>query len=161
MFRIGQGYDVHRLEKGRELWLGGVLIPHSLGLSGHSDADVLLHAICDAVLGAAGAGDIGHHFPDSDPTHRGRSSREFLKIVGEIAKAGGWSVSNIDATIIAQKPKLSPYVTQMCGNVAADLNLSPTQVNIKATTTEGLGFVGREEGIAAMAVAMLTSETSG
>ena len=161
MFRIGQGYDVHRLEKGRELWLGGVLIPHSLGLSGHSDADVLLHAICDAVLGAAGAGDIGHHFPDSDPAHRGRSSREFLKIVGEIAKAGGWSVSNIDATIIAQKPKLSPYVTEMCGNVAADLNLSPSQVNIKATTTEGLGFVGREEGIAALAVAMLTSETSG
>ena len=161
MFRIGQGYDVHRLEKGRELWLGGVLIPHSLGLSGHSDADVLLHAICDAVLGAAGAGDIGHHFPDSDPAHRGRSSREFLKIVGEIAKAGGWSVSNIDATIIAEKPKLSPYVTQMCGNVAADLGLSSTQVNIKATTTEGLGLVGREEGIAAMAVAMLTSETSG
>ena len=161
MFRIGQGYDVHSLEKGRELWLGGVLIPHSLGLSGHSDADVLLHAICDAVLGAAGSGDIGHHFPDSDPAHRGRSSREFLKIVGEIAKAGGWSVSNIDATIIAQKPKLSPYVTQMCGNIAADLNLSPSQVNIKATTTEGLGFVGREEGIAALAVAMLTSETSG
>jgi len=161
MFRIGQGYDVHRLEKGRELWLGGVLIPHSFGLSGHSDADVLLHAICDAVLGAAGAGDIGHHFPDSDPAHRGRSSREFLKIVGEIAKAGGWSVSNIDATIIAQKPKLSPYVSQMCGNIAADLGLLPTQVNIKATTTEGLGFVGREEGIAAMAVAMLTSETSG
>ena len=161
MFRIGQGYDVHRLEKGRELWLGGVLIPHSLGLSGHSDADVLLHAICDAVLGAAGAGDIGHHFPDSDPAHRGRSSREFLKIVGEIAKAGGWNISNIDATIVAQKPKLSPYVTEMCGNVAADLGLLPTQVNIKATTTEGLGFVGREEGIAAMAVAMLTSETSG
>ena len=161
MFRIGQGYDVHSLEKGRELWLGGVLIPHSLGLSGHSDADVLLHSICDAVLGAAGSGDIGHHFPDSDPAHRGRSSREFLKIVGEIAKAGGWSVSNIDATIIAQKPKLSPYVTQMCGNIAADLNLSPSQVNIKATTTEGLGFVGREEGIAALAVAMLMSETSG
>ncbi|HBP85651.1 MAG TPA: 2-C-methyl-D-erythritol 2,4-cyclodiphosphate synthase [Gammaproteobacteria bacterium] len=161
MFRIGQGYDVHRLEKGRELWLGGVLIPHSSGLSGHSDADVLLHAICDAVLGAAGSGDIGHHFPDSDPAHRGRSSREFLKIVGEIAKAGGWSVSNIDATIIAEKPQLSPYVTEMCGNVAADLDLSPTQVNIKATTTEGLGFVGREEGIAALAVAMLTSETSG
>ena len=161
MFRIGQGYDVHRLEKGRELWLGGVLIPHSSGLSGHSDADVLLHAICDAVVGAAGSGDIGHHFPDSDPAHRGRSSREFLKIVGAIAKAGGWSVSNIDATIIAEKPKLSPYVTEMCGNVAADLDLSPTQVNIKATTTEGLGFVGREEGIAALAVAMLTSETSG
>ena len=161
MFRIGQGYDVHRLEKGRELWLGGVLIPHSSGLSGHSDADVLLHAICDAVLGAAGSGDIGHHFPDSDPGHRGRSSREFLKIVGEIAKAGGWSVSNIDATIIAEKPKLSPYVTEMSGNVAADLDLSPTQVNIKATTTEGLGFVGREEGITALAVAMLTSETSG
>ncbi|MGB1446625.1 MAG: 2-C-methyl-D-erythritol 2,4-cyclodiphosphate synthase [Arenicellales bacterium] len=161
MFRIGQGYDVHRLEKGRELWLGGVLIPHSFGLSGHSDADVLLHAICDAVLGAAGAGDIGQHFPDSDPAHRGRNSREFLKIVGEIAKAGGWSVSNIDATIVAQKPKLSPYVVQMCGNIAADLGLLPTQVNIKATTTEGLGFVGREEGIAAMAVAMLTSETSG
>ena len=138
-----------------------MLIPHCFGLSGHSDADVLLHAICDAVLGAAGAGDIGHHFPDSDPAHRGRSSREFLKIVGEIAKAGGWSVSNIDATIIAEKPKLSPYVTQMCGNVAADLGLSSTQVNIKATTTEGLGLVGREEGIAAMAVAMLTSETSG
>ena len=161
MFRIGQGYDVHSLEKGRELWLGGVLIPHSLGLSGHSDADVLLHSICDAVLGAAGSGDIGHHFPDSDPAHRGRSSREFLKIVGEIAKAGGWRVSNIDATIIAEKPKLSPYVTQMCGNIAADLDLSPSQVNIKATTTEGLGFVGREEGIAALAVAMLTSETSG
>ena len=161
MFRIGQGYDVHRLEKGRELWLGGVLIPHSFGLSGHSDADVLLHAICDAVLGAAGAGDIGQHFPDSDPAHRGRNSREFLKIVGEIAKAGGWSVSNIDATIVAQKPNLSPYVVQMCGNIAADLGLLPTQVNIKATTTEGLGFVGREEGIAAMAVAMLTSENSG
>ena len=161
MFRIGQGYDVHRLEKGRELWLGGVLIPHSFGLSGHSDADVLLHAICDAVLGAAGSGDIGHHFPDSDPAHRGQSSRDFLKIVGEIAKAGGWRVSNIDATIIAEKPKLSPYVSQMCGNIAADLDLSPSQVNIKATTTEGLGFVGREEGIAAMAVAMLTSETSG
>ena len=161
MFRIGQGYDVHRLEEGRELWLGGVLIPHSLGLSGHSDADVLLHAICDAVLGAAGLGDIGHHFPDSDPAHRGQSSREFLKIVGEIAKAGGWGVSNIDATIIAQKPKLSPYGTEMCGNIAADLDLSPSQVNIKATTTEGLGFVGREEGIAALAVAMLTSETSG
>ena len=161
MFRIGQGYDVHRLEEGRELWLGGVLIPQSFGLSGHSDADVLLHAICDAVLGAAGSGDIGQHFPDSDTAHRGRSSREFLKIVGEIAKAGGWSVSNIDATIIAQKPKLSPYVTRMCGNVAEDLGLSPTQVNIKATTTEGLGFVGREEGIAALAVAMLTSETSG
>ena len=161
MFRIGQGYDVHRLEEGRELWLGGVLIPHSCGLSGHSDADVLLHAICDALLGAAGAGDIGRHFPDSDPAHRGRSSREFLKIVGETAKAGGWRVSNIDATIIAEKPKLSPYVMQMCGNVAADLNLSPTQVNIKATTTEGLGLVGREEGIAAQAVAMLTSEISG
>lgn len=161
MFRIGQGYDVHRLEQGRELWLGGVLIPYSSGLSGHSDADVLLHAICDAVLGAAGSGDIGHHFPDSDPAHRGRSSREFLKIVGGVAKANGWDVSNIDATIIAEKPKLSPYVTQMCGNVAADLNLSPTQVNIKATTTEGLGLVGREEGIAALAVAMLTSETPG
>ena len=161
MFRIGQGYDVHRLEEGGELWLGGVLIPHSFGLSGHSDAYVLLHAICDAVLGAAGSGDIGHHFPDSDPAHRGRSSREFLKIVGEIAKAGGWRVSNIDATIIAEKPKLSPYVTEMCGNIAADLDLSPSQVNIKATTTEGLGFVGREEGIAALAVAMLTSETSG
>ncbi len=161
MFRIGQGYDVHRLEQGRELWLGGVLIPYPSGLSGHSDADVLLHAICDAVLGAAASGDIGHHFPDSDPAHRGRSSREFLKIVGGVAKAGGWDVSNIDATIIAEKPKLSPYVTQMCGNVAADLNLSPTQVNIKATTTEGLGLVGREEGIAALAVAMLTSETPG
>ena len=161
MFRIGQGYDVHRLEQGRELWLGGVLIPYPSGLSGHSDADVLLHAICDAVLGAAGSGDIGHHFPDSDPAHRGRSSREFLKIVGEIAKAGGWRVSNIDATIIAEKPKLSPYVTEMRGNIAADLDLSPSQVNIKATTTEGLGFVGREEGIAALAVAMLTSETSG
>ena len=161
MFRIGQGYDVHRLEQGRELWLGGVLIPYPSGLSGHSDADVLLHAICDAVLGATGSGDIGHHFPDSDPDHQGRSSREFLKIVGGVAKAGGWDVSNIDATIIAEKPKLSPYVTQMCRNVAADLNLSPTQVNIKATTTEGLGLVGREEGIAALAVALLTSETPG
>ncbi len=161
MFRIGQGYDVHRLEEGRELWLGGVLIPHSCGLSGHSDADVLLHAICDALLGAAGAGDIGHHFPDSEPAHRGRSSREFLKIVGEITQASGWSVANIDATIIAEKPKVSAYVTQMCANVAADLAILPTQVNIKATTTEGLGFIGREEGIAALAVAMLTSETSG
>ena len=140
MFRIGQGYDVHRLEKGRELWLGGVLIPHSFGLSGHSDADVLLHAICDAVLGAAGAGDIGHHFPDSDPAHRGRSSREFLKIVGEIAKAGGWSVSNIDATIVAEKPKLSPYVTQMCGNVAADLGLLPYASQYQSHDHRGVGF---------------------
>ena len=160
MFRIGQGYDVHRLVESCELRLGGVLIPYPLGLSGHSDADVLLHAICDALLGAVGAGDIGRHFPDSDPTHRGRSSREFLNAAGEIVKADGWRVSNVDATIIAEKPKIAPYITEMCGNVAADLNISPAQVNIKATTTERLGFTGREEGIAALAVAMLTSEAS-
>jgi len=160
MFRIGQGYDVHRLVESRELWLGGVLIPYPLGLSGHSDADVLLHAICDALFGAVGAGDIGRHFPDSDPAHRGRSSREFLKAAGEKVKADGWNVSNIDATIIAEKPKIAPYIAEMCGNVAAELNISPAQVNIKATTTERLGFTGREEGIAALAVAMLTSEAS-
>ena len=158
MFRVGQGYDVHRLESGRDLWIGGVQIPFPMGLSGHSDADVLLHAICDALLGAAAAGDIGLHFPDSDPAHQGRESREFLQAAREVVLANGWRIGNVDATVVAENPKLAPYIDEMRTNVAAALQIEVSQVSIKATTTEGLGLTGRGEGIAALAVALLTSE---
>ena len=161
MFRIGQGYDVHRLEPGRALWLGGVQIPFPLGLAGHSDADVLLHAVCDALLGAAAAGDLGSHFPDSDPAHRDRASREILQEVRNIVYSYGWSVANVDATVVAQEPKLASYVDEMRANIAADLQLDVSRVSVKATTTEGLGFTGRGEGIAAQAAALLMSGASG
>ena len=154
--RIGMGYDVHRLVEERDLILGGVRIPYEKGLLGHSDADVLLHAIMDALLGAAALGDIGRHFPDTDPAYKGASSLRLLARVGELIGEEGYVVGNIDATIIAQKPKLRPYLEQMEANVAAVLGLDRDQVNIKATTEEGLGFTGALEGIAAQAVCALT-----
>ncbi len=155
MMRIGQGYDVHALVEGRRLVLGGVEVPHTRGLHGHSDADVLIHAVCDACLGAAALGDIGRHFPDTDAKYKGIDSRQLLRAVAAKLKTAGWRVSNIDATIIAQAPKLAPYLPAMAANLAADLGIEPGQVNLKATTTEGLGFAGREEGIAAHAVVLL------
>lgn len=155
--RVGHGYDVHALVAGRDLVLGGVKIPHSKGLLGHSDADALIHAVCDACLGAAGLGDIGRHFPDSDPQYKSIGSRILLRKVREAILARGWRVANIDATIIAQAPKLAPYMGQMKQNLAADLGMSADSVNIKAGTTEKLGFAGREEGIAAHAVVLLES----
>ena len=153
--RIGHGYDVHRLVAGRKLILGGVEVPHSLGLLGHSDADVLLHAIMDALLGAAALGDIGHLFPDTDPAYEGISSVLLLKTVGERISGAGYAISNIDATVIAQKPKLAPYIPAMRKVVAETLGIQEGQVNLKATTEEHLGFSGREEGIAAHAVVLL------
>lgn len=153
--RVGHGYDVHQLVVGRELILGGVRIPHRLGLLGHSDADVLLHAICDACLGAAGLGDIGRHFPDSDPQYRGIDSRKLLRQVRALLEARDWRVENVDCTLVAQAPKLAPHLPQMVANIAAELAIDPAQVNVKATTTEQLGFAGREEGIAAHAVVLL------
>ena len=153
--RIGQGFDVHALAAGRRLVIGGVEIPHSKGLAGHSDADVLLHAICDALLGAAALGDIGMHFPDNDPSYRDADSRSLLRDVLKKISAQGFQIVNIDATIIAQAPRMAPHVPRMIGNIAADLGLKPAQVNIKATTTEGLGYTGRGEGIAAQAIALL------
>ena len=154
-FRIGNGYDVHRLMAGRKLILGGVEIPHDKGLDGHSDADALCHAICDALLGAVGAGDIGHYFPDTDPQWQGVSSLLLLEKVGKVVKEQGFQISNTDATIIAQQPKLAPYIDTMKRNIAKALGIGPAQVNVKATTTEKLGFIGREEGIAADAVALV------
>jgi len=156
--RIGHGYDVHRLVPGRKLILGGVDIPHETGLLGHSDADVLLHAICDAILGAIGEGDIGRHFPDTDPAFKGASSIKLLRHVMGIAGNRGYRVGNVDATIVAQKPKLAPYITQMIGNIAEALGCDRDRVNVKATTTEELGFAGRKEGIAAYGVALLEME---
>ncbi|HWQ62067.1 MAG TPA: 2-C-methyl-D-erythritol 4-phosphate cytidylyltransferase [Negativicutes bacterium] len=155
MQRIGIGYDVHRLVAGRPLILGGVDIPHERGLEGHSDADVLLHAIKDALLGAAALGDIGRHFPDSDPAYKGASSLKLLAAVGEKLAAAGWRVHNIDAVVIAEKPKLAPHIQAMNANIAAALGIAAGHVNVKATTTEGLGFAGRREGIAAQAVAAI------
>lgn len=154
--RIGMGYDVHRLTEDRKLILGGVTIEHTLGLLGHSDADVLVHAIMDALLGAAALGDIGKHFPDTDESYRGISSMKLLEKVGEMLEENGYVIDNIDATIIAQKPKLRPYIGQMEENIASILRISQNQINIKATTEEGLGFTGQEEGIAAQAVCLLT-----
>jgi 2-C-methyl-D-erythritol 2,4-cyclodiphosphate synthase len=153
--RIGQGFDVHALVPGRNLVLGGVHIPYHLGLEGHSDADVLLHAICDALLGAAGLGDIGRHFPDTDEKYAEIDSRRLLRDVAAKLAAGRWRVVNVDATIVAQAPRMTPHFARMTGNVAADLGVAPAAVNLKATTTEGLGFTGRGEGIAAMAVALI------
>lgn len=156
--RIGTGYDVHRLVKGRALILGGIEIKHEYGLLGHSDADVLLHAIMDALLGAAGLGDIGKHFPDSDERYRGISSRKLLCHVRELLEAEGWQIGNIDATIIAQRPALRPYIAQMEENIAADLATGTDRINIKATTEEHLGFTGREEGISAQAVCLIRKD---
>lgn len=153
--RIGHGYDVHQLVAGRNLVLGGVKIPHDKGLLGHSDADALIHAICDACLGAAGLGDIGRHFPDTDVQYKNIDSRVLLRKVREQLHARGFRVANVDSTVIAQAPKLAPYVEQMTANIAADLGISREQINVKATTTERLGFAGREEGIAAHAVVLL------
>lgn len=154
--RVGMGYDVHRLEEGRKLILGGVEIPHTVGLLGHSDADVLVHAIMDALLGAAALGDIGKHFPDTDEAYRGISSMKLLERVRDLLEENGYVIDNIDATIIAQKPKLRPFIEQMEQNVADTLGIAKQQINIKATTEEGLGFSGREEGIAAQAICLLT-----
>ena len=153
--RIGHGYDVHRLVEGRDLILGGVKINHKTGLDGHSDADVLLHAVSDALLGAAGLGDIGRHFPDTDPKYKGADSLELLRIVGEKVAAAGYRVSNIDVTLIAQKPKVKDYIPQMQSNIASVLHLEANRVNVKATTEEHLGFTGREEGMACHAVCLL------
>ena len=156
-FRVGTGYDVHRLVRGRTLILGGVHIPFDLGLDGHSDADCLVHAICDALLGASGLGDIGRHFPDSDPAYKGISSLILLEQVGELLRERGYNVSNIDATIIAQAPKLTPFIPQMQSNICEVLCLKGGEVNVKATTTEGLGFEGGLQGIACQAVALILS----
>jgi len=153
--RIGQGFDVHPLVAGRRLVIGGVDIPHHQGLDGHSDADVLLHAICDALLGAAGLGDIGQHYPDTSAELRGVDSRKLLRDVANKLVARNLKVVNIDATIIAQAPRMAPHMALMSANIAADLGIAPAAVNIKATTTEHLGFLGRMEGIAAQAVALL------
>ena len=153
--RIGTGYDVHKLVEGRDLIIGGVKIEHTLGLLGHSDADVLLHAIADAVLGAAGLKDIGAHFPDTDPKYKGADSMKLLEEVRELVMDKGYVVGNVDATVIAQKPKLRPYIEQMEENVAKCLGIDVDQVNIKATTEEHLGFTGREEGISSQAVCLL------
>lgn len=153
--RIGQGFDVHAFAENRKLIIGGVEILHERGLLGHSDADVLLHAICDALLGAAGLGDIGRHYPDNDAQFKDIDSRELLRDVADQLEELGWLVGNVDATIIAQAPKMSPHIADMEANIAADLGVEPGQVNIKATTTERLGFTGRGEGIAAQAVCLL------
>ena len=153
--RVGTGYDVHQLAEGLPLWLGGVSVPHTHGLVGHSDADVLLHAICDALLGAAALGDIGKHFPDTDPQYKGISSFKLLAHVGNLLKEHGYQVGNIDSTVAAQRPKLAPFIPQMRQNIADTLGINIDQVSVKATTTEHLGFEGRMEGISAQAIALL------
>jgi 2-C-methyl-D-erythritol 2,4-cyclodiphosphate synthase len=153
--RIGHGFDVHAFAEQRKLIIGGVEIAHPLGLAGHSDADVLLHAICDALLGAAGLGDIGRHFPDTDARFKGIDSRQLLREVRRLLNERGYGVVNVDSTIIAQAPKIAPHITQMLANIAADLGLATEVVNVKATTTEKLGFTGRGEGIAAEAVCLV------
>ena len=155
--RIGQGYDVHRLVEGRKLIIGGVDIPYEKGLLGHSDADVLVHAVMDALLGAAALGDIGQHFPDSDERYKGISSIALLKEVGKILQENGYMIENIDSTVIAQRPRLLPYRPQMAENIAAALGIEKEQVSVKATTEEGLGFTGTGEGISAQAIALLSS----
>ena len=157
--RIGSGFDVHALIVGRKLIIGGVEIAHDKGLLGHSDADVLLHAICDALLGAAALGDIGKHFPDSDPRYKGIDSRQLLRHVGELIRESGYAVGNIDSTIIAQAPKMAPHIATMVKNIAADLHVYENQISVKATTTEQLGYTGRGEGIAAQAICLLEEST--
>ena len=155
--RIGYGYDVHRLTEGRPLILGGVTIPWEKGLLGHSDADVMLHALMDALLGAAALGDIGHLFPDSDQRYRGIDSRKLLRRVAVLLEQEGYAVGNVDVTLVAQRPKIAPYIEAMRTNIAADLGISVTKVSVKATTEEGLGFTGAGEGMAAHAVCLLES----
>lgn len=154
-FRIGQGYDCHALVEGRQLIIGGVTIPHAAGLLGHSDADVLLHAITDALFGAAGLGDIGRHFPDTAAEYAGADSRVLLREAAKRVMAAGYGIGNIDATIIAQRPKMAPHIPQMIANIADDLGVTTGQINIKAKTNEKLGYLGREEGMAAEAVALI------
>lgn len=155
--RVGMGYDVHKLVEGRDLIMGGVKIPHTLGLLGHSDADVLLHAIMDALLGAAALGDIGKHFPDTDPQYKGASSVMLLEHVGKLIAEKGFVIENIDATIIAQKPKMRPHIEEMEKNIANALKIDVSQINVKATTEEGLGFTGTEEGISSQAICALST----
>ena len=158
MIRVGQGYDVHRFGKGDHIILGGVRIPHHQGLVAHSDGDVLIHAICDALLGAAAMGDIGHHFPDSMPEYADADSRELLKQVAALLTQSGFQVNNVDATIVAQAPKMAPHIEQMRQLLAEDLQVEISRINIKATTTERLGFTGREEGIAVHAIALVEQD---
>jgi 2-C-methyl-D-erythritol 2,4-cyclodiphosphate synthase len=155
--RIGFGYDVHRFAEGRELWLGGIKIAHHKGLLGHSDADVVIHAICDALLGAAALGDIGKHFPDTDPEYKGIDSKKLLAKTRDLLSAAGYTIQNIDTTIAIQVPKIAPYIELMRITLSGLLNLDPGQVSVKATTTEKLGFEGREEGVSAYAVVLLES----
>ena len=159
--RIGNGFDVHSLAPGRRLVLGGVTIPYERGLAGHSDADVLLHAVCDAILGALGAGDIGSHFPDTDPAYKDVDSRALLRRVWQRARAAGYALGNLDATVIAQAPKLAPHAAQMATNISADCGARVEQVNVKATTTDHLGFAGRGEGVAALASVLLVRTVPG
>ncbi|MCQ2969126.1 MAG: 2-C-methyl-D-erythritol 2,4-cyclodiphosphate synthase [Clostridium sp.] len=158
--RIGMGYDVHKLVEDRNLILGGVKIPYSLGLLGHSDADVLLHAIMDSLLGAAALGDIGKHFPDSDDKYKGISSIELLKHVGLLLEENNWLIENIDSTIIAQKPKMAPHIENMRKNISEALNIDINQINVKATTEEGLGFTGEGKGISSQSICLLTKKIS-
>ena len=158
--RIGMGYDVHKLVENRDLILGGVKIPYSLGLLGHSDAEVLLHAIMDSLLGAAALGDIGKHFPDSDDRYKGISSIELLKHVGSLLKENDWLIENIDSTIIAQKPKMAPHIENMRKNISEALNIDIGQINVKATTEEGLGFTGEGKGISSQSICLLTKKSS-
>lgn len=153
--RVGQGFDVHQMVAGRKLIIGGVEIPHDKGLLGHSDADVLLHAVCDALLGAAALGDIGRHFSDTDAKYKNIDSRILLREVGNMVRNAGFSIGNVDATIIAQVPKMAPHIPRMVENIAVDLGIAMNAVNVKATTTENLGFIGRGDGIAAQAVVLL------
>ncbi len=155
--RVGFGYDVHKLEKGRDLWLGGVLIPHSVGALGHSDADVLLHAVCDALLGAVALGDIGLHFPDTEAEWKGADSKDLLAAVVKKLAVKGWAVGNVDSTLVLEKPKIMPYVPEMRKTIAALLQVEQDAVSIKATTSETMGFVGRQEGVCAYAIAMVHS----
>ncbi|MEI6061410.1 MAG: 2-C-methyl-D-erythritol 2,4-cyclodiphosphate synthase [Bacteroidota bacterium] len=153
--RIGFGYDVHRFAEGRELWLGGIQIPHYKGLLGHSDADVLIHAICDALLGAAALGDLGKHFPDTDPVYKGIDSKILLRKTGELLHSSGFRIQNIDSTLVLQEPKIASFIDAMRITLSAILSLEPGQVSVKATTTERLGFEGRGEGVSAYAVVLL------
>ncbi len=158
-FRIGFGYDVHRLSEGRELWLGGVLIPHTVGALGHSDADALLHAVCDALLGAAALGDIGMHFPDTDPKWKGADSKRLLADVTQLLHKEGWLIGNVDCTLVLERPRIMPHVPAMRATMAPLLGIAEDAVSIKATTNERLGFVGREEGVSAHAVALIHRAT--
>jgi 2-C-methyl-D-erythritol 2,4-cyclodiphosphate synthase len=153
--RIGQGFDVHALVAGRKLIIGGVAVPFEKGLAGHSDADVLIHAVCDALLGAAGLGDIGRHFPDTDPKYKNADSRALLREVAAKVRGAGYAIANVDATLHAEAPKMAPHIPAMIANLSADLGLKPAQVNVKAKTAERLGAIGRGEGIAAEAVALI------